>query len=63
MFVEKSKEVRTVVNILISILFIALQLRDRWLAVIAKAGGDQAEVDGLSWLSKATLDIIGLTGS
>ncbi|KAI0083795.1 cytochrome P450 [Irpex rosettiformis] len=38
------------------------ELRDRWLSVIAKSGTEQVELDGLSWLSKATLDIIGLTG-
>jgi len=37
-------------------------LRERWLAEIVKSGSDQARIDVLSWLSKATLDIIGLAG-
>ncbi|KZW00396.1 cytochrome P450 [Exidia glandulosa HHB12029] len=37
------------------------ELRDVWRAKVAEGGGS-AEVDALSWLSKATLDIIGLAG-
>ncbi|KAI0701860.1 cytochrome P450 [Cytidiella melzeri] len=37
-------------------------LRDRWLAEITNSSTDVAHVDALSWLSKATLDIIGLAG-
>ncbi|KAJ7458543.1 cytochrome P450 [Mycena latifolia] len=37
------------------------QLRDIWVAEAAQNGG-VARVDALSWLSKATLDIIGLAG-
>ncbi|KAJ7087052.1 cytochrome P450 [Mycena crocata] len=39
----------------------SMQLRDIWEAQAAKAGG-AARVEVLSWLSKATLDIIGLAG-
>lgn len=38
------------------------QLRDLWGAEVAKAGGVSAQVEALSWLSRATLDIIGLAG-
>ncbi|KAI0688229.1 cytochrome P450 [Cytidiella melzeri] len=37
-------------------------LRDRWLDEIEKSSADNAHVDAMSWLSKATLDIIGLAG-
>ncbi|KAI0701865.1 cytochrome P450 [Cytidiella melzeri] len=37
-------------------------LRDKWLAEIAKSGTEDAHVDALSWLSRTTLDIIGLAG-
>lgn len=36
------------------------QLRDVWTDMIAD--GRATDIDGLSWLSKATLDIIGLAG-
>ncbi|KAJ7272844.1 cytochrome P450 [Mycena rebaudengoi] len=39
----------------------SLQLRDMWMAQATRNGG-VARVDILSWLSKATLDIIGLAG-
>ncbi|KAG6820052.1 hypothetical protein H0H93_006067 [Arthromyces matolae] len=39
----------------------AIELRDVWLAEIERQGSE-AHVDGLSWLSRATLDIIGLAG-
>ncbi|KAJ7693091.1 cytochrome P450, partial [Mycena rosella] len=39
----------------------SIQLRDIWATQAAKAGG-VARVEILSWLSKATLDIIGLAG-
>ncbi|KAJ7289234.1 cytochrome P450 [Mycena rebaudengoi] len=39
----------------------SLQLRDVWLGEAAKSGG-VGNVDGVSWLTKATLDIIGLAG-
>ncbi|KAJ7144759.1 cytochrome P450 [Mycena crocata] len=39
----------------------SLELRDIWAGQAAKSGGT-ARVDILSWLSKATLDIIGLAG-
>ncbi|KAJ7120541.1 cytochrome P450 [Mycena crocata] len=39
----------------------SIQLRDIWAAQAAKEGG-VARVEVLSWLSKATLDIIGLAG-
>ncbi|KAJ6546036.1 cytochrome P450 [Mycena vulgaris] len=39
----------------------SIQLRDIWAAQAAKEGG-VARVEILSWLSKATLDIIGLAG-
>ncbi|KAJ7661146.1 cytochrome P450 [Mycena rosella] len=39
----------------------SVQLRDIWAAQAAKNGG-VARVEALSWLSKATLDIIGLAG-
>ncbi|KAJ7800339.1 cytochrome P450 [Mycena leptocephala] len=39
----------------------SIQLRDIWAAQAANAGGI-ARVEALSWLSKATLDIIGLAG-
>jgi hypothetical protein len=42
-------------------MFGAVQLRDIWAAQAANAGGI-ARVEALSWLSKATLDIIGLAG-
>ncbi|KAI0346966.1 cytochrome P450 [Trametopsis cervina] len=37
-------------------------LRDAWLVQIAQSGTDQANIDAMSWLSKTTLDIIGLAG-
>ncbi|KIP05287.1 hypothetical protein PHLGIDRAFT_119937 [Phlebiopsis gigantea 11061_1 CR5-6] len=40
----------------------ANQLRDLWMAEISKAGGGPTRVNGLSWMSRATLDIIGLAG-
>lgn len=39
------------------------QLRDLWFAEIAKSETGQTRLDALSWLSKATLDIIGLAGA
>ncbi|KAG6909598.1 hypothetical protein DXG01_016637 [Tephrocybe rancida] len=39
----------------------SIQLRDIWAADNAKQGGS-SRVDALSWLSRATLDIIGLAG-
>ncbi|KAJ7849159.1 cytochrome P450, partial [Mycena leptocephala] len=39
----------------------SIQLRDIWATQVTKAGG-VARVEALSWLSKATLDIIGLAG-
>ncbi|KAJ7494426.1 cytochrome P450 [Mycena galericulata] len=39
----------------------SLELRDIWAVQAAHAGG-AARVDALSWLSKATIDIIGLAG-
>ena len=38
-----------------------LQLRDIWSAEIVKHDG-VAPIEGLSWMSRATLDIIGLAG-
>ncbi|EIN06514.1 cytochrome P450 [Punctularia strigosozonata HHB-11173 SS5] len=41
----------------------AAQLRDAWLSEARKKGNDESiKVDALSWLSRATLDIIGLAG-
>jgi hypothetical protein len=40
---------------------VILQLRDLWLKEIAK-NGSKGRIDVLSWLSKTTLDIIGLAG-
>jgi hypothetical protein len=41
----------------------ASQLRDAWAAEIAKAeDSNPTRLDVLSWLSRATLDIIGLAG-
>jgi hypothetical protein len=37
------------------------QLRDAWLGEAAENGGI-GKVDAMGWLSKATLDIIGLAG-
>jgi hypothetical protein len=37
------------------------QLRDIWAAESSKQGGS-GRIDALSWLSKATLDVIGLAG-
>ncbi|KAJ6500711.1 cytochrome P450 [Mycena sanguinolenta] len=39
----------------------SIELRDIWAAQTANSGGS-SPVDALSWLSKATLDIIGLAG-
>ncbi|KAJ7289232.1 cytochrome P450 [Mycena rebaudengoi] len=39
----------------------SLQLRDAWLGEAAKSGG-VGNIDVVSWLTKATLDIIGLAG-
>ncbi|KAJ7063948.1 cytochrome P450 [Mycena amicta] len=39
----------------------SIQLRDIWISQIARGNGT-AHVEALSWLSKATLDIIGLAG-
>ncbi|KAJ7496541.1 cytochrome P450 [Mycena latifolia] len=39
----------------------SLELRDIWASQVSNAGGT-ARLDVLSWLSKATLDIIGLAG-
>lgn len=39
------------------------QLRDLWFAEIAKSETGETRLDALSWLSKATLDIIGLAGA
>ncbi|TFK49501.1 cytochrome P450 [Heliocybe sulcata] len=39
----------------------AIQLRDIWLSQIP-ASGEPAKVDALSWLSRMTLDVIGLAG-
>lgn len=38
-----------------------MQLRDVWAAESSKQGGT-GRIDVLSWLSRATLDIIGLAG-
>ncbi|TFK45693.1 cytochrome P450 [Heliocybe sulcata] len=40
----------------------SLQLRDIWLSEVAKSGDERARVDAVSWLSKLTLDVIGLAG-
>ncbi|KAJ7649171.1 cytochrome P450 [Mycena rosella] len=40
----------------------SMQLRDIWAAQAAMSAGGVARVEILSWLSKATLDIIGLAG-
>ncbi|KAF7373489.1 hypothetical protein MSAN_00558800 [Mycena sanguinolenta] len=40
----------------------SIQLRDIWAAQTAKSDNGVARVEVLSWLSKATLDIIGLAG-
>ena len=40
----------------------ALQVRDAWIAELDKAGKDVVKIDILSWLGKATLDVIGLAG-
>ncbi|KAF8144317.1 cytochrome P450 [Mycena galopus ATCC 62051] len=40
----------------------AIQLRDIWTGKIAQSDNRVARVEVLSWLSKATLDIIGLAG-
>jgi hypothetical protein len=43
----------------------AEQLKDKWMEEINKserAQGGQVPIDALSWLSRATLDIIGLAG-
>ncbi|KAF8161957.1 cytochrome P450 [Mycena galopus ATCC 62051] len=40
----------------------SIQLRDIWAAQVAKSTNGVARVEVLSWLSKATLDIIGLAG-
>jgi hypothetical protein len=40
-----------------------LQLRDIWATQIANSSSGVARVEVLSWLSKATLDIIGLAGA
>ncbi|KAF7334967.1 hypothetical protein MVEN_02246700 [Mycena venus] len=40
----------------------SIQLRDIWAAQVAKSNDGVARVEALSWLSKATLDIIGLAG-
>ncbi|KAF8161951.1 cytochrome P450 [Mycena galopus ATCC 62051] len=40
----------------------SIQLRDIWAAQVAKSTTGVARVEVLSWLSKATLDIIGLAG-
>jgi hypothetical protein len=39
------------------------QLRDIWAAQVAKSDGGVARIEVLSWLNKATLDIIGLAGA
>ncbi|KAI0077563.1 cytochrome P450 [Panus rudis PR-1116 ss-1] len=39
----------------------SIQLRDIWIGELERAGG-QKRMDVLSWLSRATLDIIGLAG-
>ncbi|PPQ73604.1 hypothetical protein CVT24_008062 [Panaeolus cyanescens] len=38
-----------------------IQLRDAWLSELAEEQGPK-RIDALSWLSRATLDVIGLTG-
>ncbi|EPQ50323.1 cytochrome P450 [Gloeophyllum trabeum ATCC 11539] len=41
----------------------SLQLRDIWMSEISKSSdSEQAKVDAVSWLSKLTLDVIGLAG-
>ncbi|KAF7359914.1 hypothetical protein MVEN_00717300 [Mycena venus] len=40
----------------------SIQLRDIWAAQAAKSNNGVARVEALSWLSKVTLDIIGLAG-
>ena len=65
-FVEKSIQVRTQ-----SIKFQArnirflhvTQLRDIWATEVAKQGEGAVRIDALSWLSKTTLDVIGLAGA
>jgi hypothetical protein len=39
----------------------SIKLRDIWMSKIAADGG-AARIDILSWLSKMTLDVIGLAG-
>lgn len=39
-----------------------MKLRDAWLQHIAENPSGRATVDVLNWLSRATLDIIGLAG-
>lgn len=39
------------------------QLRDRWQALADARPGEKVRIDALSWLSRATLDIIGLAGT
>ena len=43
-------------------IYVCLQLRDIWAAESSKQGG-VGRIDVLSWLSRATLDIIGLAGA
>ncbi|KAG9018779.1 hypothetical protein FRB90_009783 [Tulasnella sp. 427] len=40
----------------------ALELRDIWIRQIAEGGPDGKEIDVLVWLTRVTLDIIGLAG-
>ena len=61
-FVDKSIEVRRWTYLLACTHAHRLwQLRDKWTAEIAKTG-QTTRIDVLSWLSKATLDIIWLAG-
>lgn len=38
------------------------QLRNVWMSEIQKGGKNQAQLDALSWLTRMTLDVIGLAG-
>ncbi|TFK67144.1 cytochrome P450 [Pluteus cervinus] len=68
---EKHKQQRRVMNPAfgaaqireLTEIFVAksVQLRDAWAVEIAKQGGS-GKIEALGWLSKATLDIIGLAG-
>jgi hypothetical protein len=63
-FLEKSAQVSLAHLVLRHgfYIYVFLQLRDIWLAQSDENGGSY-RTDVLSWLSKATLDIIGLAGA